>query len=65
VHVGHNGGSDQRYSVAYLYGAVGPRTDRAFAPTLPNANRHDMQNFIDSSIETVGAKEHEHTVDVD
>jgi transposase len=52
------GRADQRYTFAYLYGAVEPGTDNAFALVLPHANTEGMQIFLDRLAETVGADEH-------
>ena len=50
--------ADQRYTFAYIYGAVEPGTDNAFALVLPEVNTTSMQLYIDSFAKTIGADEH-------
>ena len=42
---------DQRYASAYIYAAVEPGTDNAFALVLPDANGAGMQTFLDAFAE--------------
>ena len=43
---------------AYIYAAIEPGTDNAFALILPDANRVGMQAFLDAFAETIAKKEH-------
>ena len=43
---------------AYIYAAVEPGTDNAFALVLPDANAAGMQAFLDAFAKTVGGNEH-------
>ena len=52
------GTADQRYTFAYIYGAVEPCTDNAFALVLPEVNTPSMQLYIDAFAKTIGADEH-------
>ena len=49
---------DQRYVNAYIYAAIEPGTDNAFALILPDANRVAMQAFLDAFAETIANGEH-------
>ena len=49
---------DQRYISAYIYAAVEPGTDNAFALILADANAAGMQAFLDEFSKTIGAGEH-------
>ena len=49
---------DQRYISAYIYAAIEPGTDNAFALILPDANAAGMQAFLDGFAETIGSCEH-------
>ena len=49
---------DQRYINAYIYAAVEPGTDNAFALILPDANGVGMQAFLDAFAETIADDEH-------
>jgi hypothetical protein len=49
---------DQRYVNAYIYAAIEPGTDDAFALILPDANRVAMQAFLDAFAETIADGEH-------
>ena len=49
---------DQRYASAYIYAAIEPGTDNAFALILPDANGAGMQTFLDAFAETIGKDEH-------
>ena len=52
------GRSDQRYTFAYLYGAVEPGSDNAFALILPEVSANAMQVYLDRFAETIGPDEH-------
>jgi transposase len=43
---------------AYIYAAVEPGTDNAFALILPDANSAGMQVFLDAFAETIADDEH-------
>ena len=49
---------DQRYINAYIYAAIEPGTDNAFALILPDANTVGMQAFLDAFAATIGPREH-------
>ena len=49
---------DQRYINAYIYAAVEPGTDNAFALILPAANGIGMQAFLDAFAKTIADDEH-------
>ena len=49
---------DQRYASAYIYAAVEPGTDNAFALVLPDANGAGMQAFLDAFARTIAMDEH-------
>jgi transposase len=49
---------DQRYVNAYIYAAVEPGTDNAFALILPEANSISMQAFLDGFAKTIAHGEH-------
>ena len=49
---------DQRYINTYIYAAVEPGTDNAFALILPDANSVGMQAFLDAFAQTIGKNEH-------
>ena len=49
---------DQRYANAYIYAAVEPGTDTAFALILPEANGAGMQEFLDAFAKTIDKDEH-------
>ena len=49
---------DQRYVNAYIYAAIEPGTDNAFALILPDANRVAMQAFLDAFAKTIANGEH-------
>jgi transposase len=49
---------DQRYTFAYIYGAVEPGTDTAFALVLAETNTKTMQVFLDKFAETIAPDEH-------
>ena len=43
---------------AYIYAAIEPGTDNAFALILADANAAGMQAFLDGFAETIGSREH-------
>ena len=49
---------DQRYVSTYIYAAIEPGTDNAFALILPDANTAGMQIFLDAFAKTLGSDEH-------
>ncbi len=49
---------DQRYTFAYIYGAVEPGTDNAFALILPEVSANAMQVYLDKPAETIDPDEH-------
>jgi transposase len=49
---------DQRYVSAYIYAAVEPGTDNAFALILPDANGAGMQVFLDAFAATIRDEQH-------
>jgi hypothetical protein len=49
---------DQRYVNAYIYAAIEPGTDNAFALILPDANGASMQAFLDNFAKTIKRGEH-------
>lgn len=52
------GPADQRYTFAYIYAAVEPGTDNAFALVLPEVSTRAMQLFLDELSATVADDEH-------
>ena len=52
------GKCDQRYTFAYIFGAVEPGTDNAFALVMPEVSTHVMQVYLDTFAETLKADEH-------
>jgi len=52
------GRCDQRYTFAYIYGAVEPGADNAFALILPEVSANAMQVYLDKFAETIGPDEH-------
>lgn len=52
------GPADQRYTFAYIYAAVEPGSDDAFALVLPEVSTRAMQIFLDGLSETIGEDEH-------
>lgn len=52
------GVADQRYTFAYIFGAVEPLTDNAFALVLPEVNTGAMQVFLDQFSATIKEDEH-------
>ena len=49
---------DRRFTFAYIFAAVEPGTDNAFALVLPYANTAAMQEFLDQFAATIGEDEH-------
>ena len=49
---------DKRFTFAYIFAAVEPGTDNAFALMMPYANTEAMQNFLDRFSETIAEDEH-------
>jgi hypothetical protein len=52
------GRADQRYTFAYLFGAVEPGTDNAFALIMPEVSTEAMQAWLDAFAATVSEGEH-------
>lgn len=52
------GKADQRYTFAYIFGAVEPGTDTAFALVMPEVSTAAMQIYLDKFAETVKPDEH-------
>lgn len=49
---------DKRFTFAYIFAAVRPATDRAFALVLPEVSTVAMNLFLDAFAETLGPDEH-------
>jgi transposase len=49
---------DRRFTFAYIFAAVEPGTDNAFALVLPYANTEAMQQFLDQFAATIDEDEH-------
>ena len=52
------GRADNRFTFAYVFGAVRPGTDDAFALVLPEVSTITMQIYLDAFSKTVPANEH-------
>ena len=52
------GRADQRHTFAYIYAAVEPGTDTAFALVLPEVSTVAMQEFLDRLSLTIAGHEH-------
>lgn len=52
------GPADQRYTFAYIYAAVEPGADWAFALVLPEVSTRAMQAFLDRLAATLAEDEH-------
>jgi len=52
------GVADNRFTFAYIFGAVEPGTDNAFALVLPDANTDMMQLYLDGFAKTIADDEH-------
>ena len=50
--------ADRRYTFAYIYAAVEPTTDNAFALVLSEVSTASMQVFLDKLSQTISADEH-------
>jgi transposase len=50
--------ADKRFTFAYIFAAVEPGTDNAFALILPYVNTEAMQLFLDRFSATIGEDEH-------
>jgi putative transposase len=50
--------ADRRFTFAYIFAAVEPGTDNAFALTMPWADTPAMQEFLDRFSQTIPADEH-------
>ena len=50
--------SDKRFTFAYIFAAVEPATDNAFALVMPYADTAAMQAFLDRFSETIAEDEH-------
>ncbi len=50
--------ADKRFTFAYIFAAVEPGTDNAFALILPYVNTEAMQLFLDRFASTIGDDEH-------
>ena len=49
---------DKRFTFAYIFAAVEPGTDNAFAVVMPYADTAAMQAFLDRFSETIAEDEH-------
>jgi transposase len=49
---------DRRFTFAYIFAAVEPGTDNAFALMMPRADTEAMQEFLDQFSRTIAADEH-------
>ena len=49
---------DKRFTFAYLFAAVEPGTDNAFALVLPYVNTQAMQEFLDRFAATIAQDQH-------
>jgi transposase len=49
---------DKRFTFAYIFAAVEPGTDNAFALVMPYADTEAMQEFLNRFAETIAADEH-------
>ena len=50
--------ADNRFTFAYIFGAVRPLTDDAFALVMPEVSTASMQIFLDEFAKTLPADEH-------
>jgi hypothetical protein len=50
--------ADKRFTFAYIFAAVEPGTDNAFALIMPYADTDAMQVFLDRFSKTIAADEH-------
>lgn len=49
---------DKRFTFAYIFAAVEPGTDNAFALMMPHADTEAMQEFLDQFSRTIADDEH-------
>ena len=49
---------DKRFTFAYIFAAVEPGTDNAFALIMPHVNTQAMQKFLDHFSATIAQDEH-------
>jgi hypothetical protein len=49
---------DRRFTFAYIFAAVEPGTDNAFALVMPRADTETMQEFLDAFSATLAKDEH-------
>ena len=49
---------DRRFTFAYIFAAVEPGTDNAFALVMPRADTEAMQEFLDRFCATIAKDEH-------
>jgi len=52
------GRADQRYTFAYVFAAVEPGSDNAFALVMPEVSTSAMQTYLDRLSQTVAQDEH-------
>ena len=52
------GRADQRYTFAYIFAAVEPGTDNAFALVMPEVSTDAMQTYLDRLADTIAEDEH-------
>ena len=50
--------ADKRFTFAYIFAAIEPGTDNAFALVMPEVNTDAMQRFLDRFAATIGEDEH-------
>ena len=50
--------ADNRFTFAYIFAAIEPGTDNAFALVMPDVNTDAMQQFLDRFAATIGKNEH-------
>ena len=50
--------ADNRFTFAYIFAAIEPGTDNAFALLMPEVNTDAMQQFLDRFAATIGEDEH-------
>jgi transposase len=53
-----SGLADRRFTFAYIFAAVEPGTDNAFALMMPRADTEAMQEFLDRFAKTIAPDEH-------
>jgi hypothetical protein len=52
------GRADQRYTFAYVFAAMEPGTDNAFALVMPEASTSATQIYLDKQSATIAVDEH-------